>query len=350
MQAWAEKLQSRWNGLFRRTAGIETEAAPPPRYAAPFWVIVQKEFGDHIRSWRFVILLGIVTLACIGSIYTAITALKDGVTATGDGTDTRFLFLSMFTVSDGTLPSFLTFLSFLAPLIGISIGFDSVNTESNKGTLSRLLAQPIHRDDLLNAKFVAGLLLIGVVVFSLGFLVMGLGLFTIGYPPSPEEFGRVVIALLITTVYVGLWLNISLFFSVRFKQAATSALSGIALWLFFLVFFGMIANMIGNATAPSNPSDADAVIGHEHWMMLLDRLSPANLFQEAASTMLLPDVRTLNAFVTQEQAYRAISAPLPLMQSVLLIWPHIVALVAGTVVMFGASYALFMRQEVRSRS
>ncbi len=351
MQAWAEKLHARWNGLFRRKTGTTWEVpATSLRPSAPFWVIVQKEFGDHIRSWRFVILLGIVTLACIGSIYTAITALKDGITSTGGGTDTRFLFLSMFTVSDGTLPSFLTFLSFLAPLIGISIGFDSVNTERNKGTLSRLLAQPIHRDDLLNAKFVAGLLLIGVVVFSLGFLVMGLGLFTIGYPPSPEEFWRVVIALLITTVYVGLWLNISLFFSVRFKQAATSALSGIALWLFFLVFFGMIANMISNATAPSNPGDADAVISHEHWMMLLDRLSPANLFQEAASTMLLPDVRTLNAFVTQEQAYRAISAPLPLTQSALLIWPHIVALVAETIVMFGASYVLFMRQEVRSRS
>lgn len=349
MHVWAEKLQTRWNGLFRRSANFETESASS-RHAAPFWVIVQKEFGDHIRSWRFVILLGIVTLACIGSIYTAVTALKDGVTATGDGTDTRFLFLSMFTVSDGTLPSFLTFLSFLAPLIGIAIGFDSVNSERNKGTLSRVLAQPIHRDNLINAKFVAGLLLIGVVIFSLGFLVMGTGLFTIGYPPSPEEFGRVLIALLITTVYVGLWLNVSLFFSVRFKQAATSALSGIALWLFFLVFFGMIVSMIGNATAPSDPNDAAAVISQDHWMTLLNRLSPSNLFQEAASTMLLPDVRTLNSFVTQEQAYRAISAPLPLLQSVLLIWPHIVALVAETVVMFGASYVLFMRQEIRSRN
>lgn len=352
MSVWAEKIRPRFDSLFRGQRSAETarDGIDTARHVPPFWVIVQKEFGDHIRSWRFAILLGIVVLACIGSIYTAVTALKDGVASDGSGTDTRFLFLSMFTVSDGTLPSFLTFLSFLAPLIGISLGFDAINTERSKGTLSRVLAQPVHRDDLLNAKFVAGVLLIAVVVFSLGFLVMGMGLITIGYPPSPEEFGRVVLTLLLTTVYVGLWLNISLFFSVRFRQAATSALSGIALWIFFLVFYGMIVSLIGNAIMPEDTADMSAMLDYHQWMTLLERLSPANLFQEAASTMLLPDVRTLSTFVTQEQAYRAVSAPLSLGQSTLLVWPHVVALVAETVVMFAASYVLFMRQEIRSRS
>ncbi|MDG0789742.1 ABC transporter permease [Cohnella ginsengisoli] len=197
--------------------------------------MVRKEFGDHIRSWRFVILLAIVVLACAGSLYASVSALKAGQSASaasGEGSSS-FLFLKMFTETDGSLPGFLTFLSFLAPLIGIALGFDSVNTERNKGTLSRLLSQPLYRDDFLNAKFVAGLLLIAVVIFSLGFLVMGMGLFTIGYPPTPEEFWRVVVMLLITVVYVGLWLNLSLLFSVRFRQAATSALCGIALWIFF---------------------------------------------------------------------------------------------------------------------
>jgi ABC-2 type transport system permease protein len=208
----------------------------------------------------------------------------------------------------------------------------------------------VHRDDFLNAKFVAGLLLIAVVIFSLGFLVMGMGLYTIGYPPTPEEFGRVVVVLLITTVYVGLWLNLSLLFSVRFKQAATSALSGIALWIFFLVFYGMILNLIAGAITPSDTSDASAVIQYSHTMQFLSRISPSELFQEAAQTLLLPDTRTLNPFVTQEQAYLAISAPLSLGQSLLLVWPHIVAMVAETAISFAASYVLFMRQEVRSRS
>jgi ABC-2 type transport system permease protein len=145
-------------------------------------------------------------------------------------------------------------------------------------------------------------------------------------------------------------MNLSMLFSVRFKQAATSALSGIALWIFFLVFYSMIVNLIGNALAPSDSNDAASVMQFSSTMQFLSRISPAQLFQEAASTLLLPDVRTLNPFVTQEQAYLAISAPLSFGQSVLLVWPHIVALIAETAVIFAASYVMFMRQEIRSRS
>ncbi len=97
-------------------------------------------------------------------------------------------FLKLFTVSDGTLPSFTVFVSFLGPLLGIALGFDAINSEQNKGTLSRILSQPIHRDYLINAKFVGALIVIGVMLFVLGFLVMGFGLISIGIPPTAEEF------------------------------------------------------------------------------------------------------------------------------------------------------------------
>lgn len=345
MGVLAEKMRTILGSLRRSASG---EAAQPQRTTSPFWIIVQKEFGDHIRSWRFIILLSIVSLACFGSIYTSVTAIRSGAILNSD-INTEFLFLSMFTISDGNLPSFLTFLSFLAPLIGIALGFDAVNAERNKGTLSRVMSQPVHRDNFLNAKFVAGLLVIAMVVFALGFLVMGMGLYTIGYPPTPEQFGRVLLVLIITVVYVGLWLNLSMLFSVRFKQAATSALAGIAVWIFFLVFYSMIVNLISNATLPAD-SSASAIISHSNIMQLISRISPAQLFQEAATTLLLPDVRTLNPFITQEQAYLALSAPLSFGQSTLLVWPQIVALLAETAIIFALSYVTFMRQEIRSRS
>jgi ABC-2 type transport system permease protein len=40
--------------------------------------------------------------------------------------------------------------------------------------------------------------------------------------------------------------------------------------------------------------------------------------------------------------------PLPLLQSTLIVMPHLVSLVALTVVCFGICYACFMRQEIRS--
>jgi ABC-2 type transport system permease protein len=39
----------------------------------PFWVVVNKEISDHVKSWRFIILMGIILLTCMGSLYTSLT-------------------------------------------------------------------------------------------------------------------------------------------------------------------------------------------------------------------------------------------------------------------------------------
>lgn len=346
-----------WTQLKQKTSELKTRFAANPadrrerRDYTSFWVMVGKEIGDHIRSWRFGILIGIIVLACIGSIYSAVTAIRNGSLdeqSTGD----MFLFLRMFTLTSPTLsvPSFATFLSWLGPLIGIALGFDAVNSERNKGTLGRLLSQPIYRDDFIIAKFVSSLFLIAVVVFSLGFLVMGLSLFTIGYPPTPEEFCRIVLFLIIAVVYIGFWLNLSILFSIRFRQAATSALSSISVWLFFTIFYSMIINLIDSATAVSeqqmNPA---AQLRQMNFILTLNRLSPTELFSETITTMLSPGVRSLGP-LTMDQLVGAIASPLSLGQSLILIWPQLTGLIAATMICFGISYALFMRQEIRSRA
>ena len=208
----------------------------------PFWVIVNKEISDHVKSWRFIILIGIIALTCMGSLYTALTNI--GAAIKPNDPDGSFLFLKLFTASDGTLPSFTLFINFLGPLLGIALGFDAVNSEQNKGTLSRMLSQPIHRDCIINAKFMAALIVIGVMLFVLGFLVMGFGLIAIGIPPTAEEFWRIVFFIITSIFYVAFWLNLAILFSLRFRQAATSALASVAVWLFFSVFYTMIVNLV----------------------------------------------------------------------------------------------------------
>ncbi|WP_421616939.1 ABC transporter permease [Brevibacillus sp. TJ4] len=316
------------------------------RQSHPFWVIVQKEVADHLHSWRFHILLLLLVLTCFGSLYTAMMSIRDAVPS-NDSLNSH-LFLKLFTVSDGTLPAFYTFVGFLGPLLGIGLGFDAINSERNKGTLSRLLSQPIHRDYVLNAKFVAALLVISVMFLALGFLVMGLGLLVIGIPPTPEEFWRMVVFLLLSIFYVAFWLNLAILFSVRFRQPSTSALASIAVWIFFSVFFAMIVGLIANATFPSQAADVGSLLSHQQFVTYMQRLSPSQLFSEATTTMLTPSVRSLGP-LTMEQVYGAIPSPLPLGQSMLLIWPHLTGLIAGTAGCFGLAYMLFMRQEIRSR-
>ena len=81
------------------------------RIRHPFNVIMDKEVSDHVRSWRFIILIAIIVLTCLGSMYTTLTNIGNAVKA--DDPEGAFFFLKLFTVSDGTLPSFFVFISFL---------------------------------------------------------------------------------------------------------------------------------------------------------------------------------------------------------------------------------------------
>ncbi|MCJ8012379.1 ABC transporter permease [Paenibacillus sp. KQZ6P-2] len=354
------KQLNKWRDVARQLLGgklgslIESGRTDRERFSksnsnpAVFWVLVRKEISDHVRSWRFILLLAIIFLTCIASLYTALNSLQDAINSQ-DGYS-EFVILKLFTISDGTIPSFIGFVGFLGPLLGIGLGFDAVNSERNKGTLSRIMAQPIHRDDLLNAKFTASLFIIAFMFITLGLLVLSLGFVIVGLPPSLEELLRIFSFLIVTIIYIGFWLNLSILFSVRFRQPATSALASIAVWLFFSFFYDMILKLVSSGLAPdASTATVDDVVHHVDFMMNLSRLSPYTLFNEATSTLMMPTVRNLGPLTT-DQIYGAIDSPLPFGQSLLLIWPQVVGLIALTLACFAISYVIFMRQEIRGRS
>lgn len=314
--------------------------------ASPFWVIVNKEISDTVRSWRFLIMLALIVLSCMGSLYTALDDFSKAIKASSP--EDTFFFLKLFTHSDGTLPSFIVFVSFLGPLLGISMGFDSINSEQNNGTLSRILAQPIFRDFILNAKFIAALIVLGILFFALALLVLGFGLLFIGILPTAEEFARIVIFSVVNVIYVAFWLNLSILFSVKFRHAATSALAGISIWLFFSIFYSMIVNLIAKGLAPSVFLSENQAVAFQRFIQNIMRINPGQLFNDATTTLLMPTVRSLGPLTT-EQISGAIPSPLPLGQSLMLVWPQATALIAGTIVFFAVAYTMFMRREIRSR-
>ena len=117
--------------------------------------VFRKELADHFSSKRFVILFALVMIS--GSArYVAAAVHPRGSLRAANATVVRVP--APFTASNGYLPAFVTFIGFLGPLVGLALGFDAINGEQARGTLSRLLAQPIYRDSVINGKFLAGLL------------------------------------------------------------------------------------------------------------------------------------------------------------------------------------------------
>ena len=311
-------------------------------YRVGLSALFHKEMADHVRSKRFFIVMGLIWLTCFAGLYGALGGLNDVVTD-----DSRFAFLMLFTTSGRSIPSFTAFIALLGPFVGLALGFDAINGERSKGTLNRLLAHPIYRDAVITGKFLAGAAIISIMVLAMGIIMAAAGTIATGLIPSGEEIARLLSALVLTCFYIAFWLGLATLFSVICNHAATSALATIACWLFLAVFVSMIAGIVAGAAFPVDGPDAAAnAVSNFNLERMLSRLSPHYLYSESITAILTPSVRTTGA-ITMEQIQGALHGYLPFGQSLLLIWPQTIAMIAFTVLSFGISFVCFMRQEVR---
>ncbi|WP_051238677.1 ABC transporter permease [Gaetbulibacter saemankumensis] len=308
----------------------------------PFWAMVRKEISDHIRSWQFIILLMIIALTFFASMYVAISNLNSAVSNTNDP-DHLLIYLKLLTITDGTLPPFHVFISFLGPLLGISLGFNAINSEQQNSTLIRVMAQPIYRDNLLLSKFISVTILISTMFLTLALLMIGAGLLITGVPIELEEVLRIVSYIIICVFYVGFWFSLSIIFSIRFKQAATAAIASIGLWLFFTIFHSMILNVISKIIIPKSILFSSS---RYSWIETLFHMAPNQLYTDATTTLLMPKIRSLGP-MSMEQMAGAIPNSLPIRDSLLIVWPQVSGLISATIVCFALAYYLFMRKEIK---
>src|SRR5690606_13522186 len=164
-------------------------------------VLIKKEIASHIRSWRFIILMALIILTFGASLFVSFSGLKDTINNAQDP-DSAFVYLKLLTSSDNSIPPFHVFLNFLAPLLGIALGFDAINSEQNGGTLTRLVAQPIYRDNLLLAKFFAPLIIVSTLFTSLVLFMIGGGILATGISIEIQEIIRITGFIGISIVYV----------------------------------------------------------------------------------------------------------------------------------------------------
>jgi ABC-2 type transport system permease protein len=307
-------------------------------------IVAVKEFTDHVRSVRFLLLVVLLSLAGLASVHAATGPIRD---AAESASETPSIFLYLFTLSPQRIPAFHEFLGILGPLLGIAFGFDAVNGERAQGTLPRLVSQPIHRDEIINGKFVAGLAAISLALAAVMAIVGSYGALRLGVGPSWDDFVRAVGFYVVAVVYIALWLALAILFSVLSRRAATAALAAIAIWLVMTLFAGLIAGVIADAFHGLDAgSTTDQVLANARLELAVRRFSPDQLYKEATGVLLNPSRRSTGILIAEQAG--ALPSDLPVTDSLLLAWWQLITLVAGSVVAFALAYVSFMRQEIRA--
>jgi ABC-2 type transport system permease protein len=333
-----------------RPAAAEPVVPARRRPGGGWRIVAAKELADGLTSVRFVVLIGVVTLAALLSVEQSADDLRS--LSNAGVSEIPSVFLGLFYVSSERVLSFsftlYELVGLLGPLFGIAFGFDAVNVARGDGTLARLVSQPIHRDDVINGRFAAGLGLITIALTTMTALVCGLGILRLGIHPGAEDLARLVVFLAVSICWVAVWLAFAILCSVLFRQAAASALVSIAAWVLFAIFASSIAGILADRFSPVEDGTPAEVVENQQTEQTIERISPKTLYVEASRAVLSPLVVSLDVVAPEDLEGILPDTQLDLEQSLLLAWPQLVGLVAITVILFGVTYIVFMRQEIRA--
>ena len=268
----------------------------------------------------------------------------------------KFVFLMLFNTT-GALFSMVQFVAFFGPLIGLVLGFDAINRERAHGTLIKIVSQPIYRDAVINGKFLAGATTIAIMLVAIVLVISGFGLRLLGVVPGVEEIWRLIFYVIISIFYISFWLGISILFSIFFRNIATSALASVALWIFLSFFVSLGASVLADNIAPvdkmgGKEAQVETTIKNAQIKEKVSLFSPMTLYTYASATIIDPMRNTTRALVLmgpmEQLSASRFQNPLPLGQSLFVIYPYFAALIAISLICFVISYLVFMLQEIRT--
>ena len=265
------------------------------------------------------------------------------------------LFLLLFTAT-GKLFSFVQFIGFFGPLIGIFLGFDSINRERVSRTLSKIVSQPIYRDSIINAKFLAGVTIIAIVLVAIVLLISGLGhpAHRSGSGPGRDlasgDLHRHQSSLHL--LLVGDFDLVLCGFS-EHGDLCTGLAGDMDFLLLFCEpgggFFGGCRRSDRSKRRKRRSQCGDQARASPKTVSLF---SPMTLYSEATNTILDPTRKTTRSIILMGPLERLslsrFQNPLPLVQSIVIVIPHLISIVAITFSSFGICYLVFMRQEIRT--
>jgi ABC-2 type transport system permease protein len=319
--------------------------------------IIRKELADHFSSVRFLLISCLIFMVSFLAAHLASQGIREVLSSGSHELLAGRTFLLIFTATGAFFP-LTVFLALFGPLVGLVLGFDAINRERAQGTLSKILSQPIYRDEVILGKYFAGLITVAVMTAALFILLGALGLIGTGVVPTGEELIRLFLFWILSLIYMGFWLGLAIVFSIIFRSVATSALASAALWIliaFFMPVLGQaLSQVVTPVTDPQRPTYRE-LASRDMVNQVVSKISPTGLFNQSAAVLLDPTHRGSNQAFQMATSSRInqillnhFQGGLSLGQSLVLLMPEFLILLGFTAITFIASYWTFVHQEIRS--
>ncbi|MDD3622875.1 MAG: ABC transporter permease subunit [Methanofollis sp.] len=238
----------------------------------PLKVIAGKEFRDHVRSRRFLILFGILLIIALTGLVTGMVQYQKNLDDYNEAhVDVSEEELQVRAI--GTKPSPLSAFAQMSSLIGtlgavlgIAMGFDLVTKEKESKSLKLLLSHPVYRDEVITGKLLGGA---GAIALAMGIvLVLSLAILLIfGAVPSFEESVQILLFTGLSFLMILSFFVLALFFSTIAPNSGSALVSTFVIFIALSSLTTLVLTtpainlLIGDN--PTSPLSSDRILSPE---------------------------------------------------------------------------------------
>ena len=279
-------------------------------------IIAQKEFLSVIRNRLFIIIALLFLILSIVSVYIGSYTKKaemrvynervTSLTKQGYTTLPPKPVINTLTI----LFNLTEYISIVGAILAVVLGYDTLISEKESGTLKLILSRPVYRDWLITGKLlgnaaVIGILLILAFIFNILLLILVGGIL-----PSGIEVLRLSVFMVIAFFYMLIFLSLSILLSIRFSNSSTVFLVSLVIWMLFSFVIPQMADAVKSnstiinsitGTATILPQDTtasrtiDAISPYYHFKVIGGQLLEAGAGSSAVShsALLLSSIKTL---------------------------------------------------------
>lgn len=326
------------------------------------WTVGRKKLEDTFSSRKFLLIFGLFVLMSMASVYTGFQGYEQQMDQFHSGN------------SYGPAPEKPSLIDVFQPMVGFNLplaaavlalmlSYSSISREREEGTIELLLSYPLYRDEVINGKFVAGLFTVSLALLIAFIASSGLAIYLTGMVPTLQEVFRLMFMWQGSVVYMGFFFGIGTLFSTVFRSSRRSLIAGMVVLLLFIAtpFLATIASSfiypmdvdretISGKGAVSGSASGGMIVEQQYdsaadrrrdirqkreaFQDQVSRISPSGSYRNFVTTMLGTDYESESGL--KPGVWESLSSAIG----------YLVFLLSETMLVFAASYAVFMRQDL----
>jgi ABC-2 type transport system permease protein len=209
------------------------------------FTIAQKEFFDHIRSRKFLLIFGILLVVAIVGMIGGISEYNKTLDQYNKGQSAVSSDISGEMTEKpsilGVFSSVATYLVFVGGVLGIAMGFDLVSKEKESKSLKILLSHPVYRDEVINGKALGGIVALGCALGVVLFIALAT-LLVYGIVPDGNELVLIAVFGGVSFLLIFSYFAIALFMSTAMDESGSSLIYTIIIFIVLSVLVPTLAN------------------------------------------------------------------------------------------------------------